>query len=235
MIPHDQPTIFGDRIIVAVSSVHNGPMNFKGHAAEEIVANRQAFLEGAGIEPLQATLLQVTFEDTTNFTRYHIAGDEQMGEGILEPISDTVADALVVTRPEHAVFLPLGDCIGAVIYDPVNEILMVSHLGRHSIEQNGGHKSIEYLVQEFGSQPGDVLVWLSPAVGKRSYPLHAFDGRGIHEVAVSQMLQAGVSIHNIEVSHVDTAENPDYFSHSEYKAGNQDNDGRFAIVAMMVE
>lgn len=235
MIKHDQPTIFGEAIIAAVSSADDGPMSFKGNSIEEVRANRLAFLDQSGIDALQATLLQVAFEDETGFVRYKIAEDEQMGEGILEPVSDTVADALVVTRPDHAVFLPLADCAGAVIYDQANQVLMVSHLGRHSIEADGGKKSIEFLEQEFGSDPSELLVWLSPAVGKESYPLHALQGAGLHEAAVKQLVAAGVTPANIEVSHVDTAENPDYFSHSEFLAGNRPTDDRFAVAAMMVE
>lgn len=235
MIEHDQPTIFGDKLVVAVSSVHNGPMNFKGNDPEEVRANRLAFFDQAGVDPLASTLVQVTYDDTTDFTRYKIVGEEQVGEGILEPMSNTEADALVAVRPEHGLFLPLADCIGAVIFDPENEILMVSHLGRHSAEQNGGAKSIEFLVSEFGSDPASLLVWLSPAVGRRTYPLEMFGGRGLHEVIAQQILRAGVGVGNMEVSAVDTASSDDYYSHSEFKAGNQHEDGRFAILAMMVE
>ena len=236
MIKHDQPTIFGDKLIAAVSSVEDGVMNFKNNDSEEVFHNRIAFLDAAdGIDPATATLVQVTYQDTTDFTRYKVVDDENAGEGILEPHSSLVADALVATRPDQALFLPLADCVGAIIYDSVEKILMVSHLGRHSIEQSGGQKSIEYLVNEFDSQPANLLVWLSPAAGKENYPLNAFDGKGMHEVIVSQMIHAGVDLNNIEVSHVDTTENPDYFSHSEYLKGEQPYDGRFAIVAMMIE
>lgn len=235
MISHDQPTIFGDKVIVAVSSVHDGPMNFNNNDYETVRSNRQAFFEAAGIDPLQVTLLYVSYEDTTNFTRYKVIGDEAAGEGALEPASYEGADALIVTRPDHALFLPLADCIGVVLYDRNNGILMMSHIGRHSAEQMGGQKSVEYMKQEFDSNPEDILVWLSPAVGKESYPLYKFNNRGLHEVVAAQMVEAGVARKNIEISHVDTAENDDYYSHSEFIAGNQPEDGRFAIVAMMAE
>lgn len=236
MIQHDQPTIFGDRIIAKVSSTEDGPMNFKGNDEDEVRNNRVQFLDAAdGIDPLMATLVQVTYEDTTDFTRYKVAGDDDAGEGMLEPVSNIVADALVATRPDQALFLPLADCVGAIIFDMGQEVLMVSHLGRHSAQQNGGQKSIEYMTREFDSHPSDLLVWLSPAAGKSSYPLRTLNGKGLHEAVVEQMVRAGVDIENIEVSHVDTTDNPDYFSHSEFLKGDQPEDGRFAIVAMMVE
>jgi copper oxidase (laccase) domain-containing protein len=235
MIRHDQPTIFGDTIVVAVSSIDDGPMNFRGNNAEDIKANRLSFLEQVGVDPMQTTLLQVTFEDTTDFARYKIVEDEHAGEGMLAPMSDTEADALIATHPEQAIFLPLADCVGAVIFDPSNKILMVSHLGRHSIEVEGARRGIEFLHQEFDIVPGELLVWLSPAVGKESYPLHRLGNLGLHEAIIKQLTEAGVEAGNIEASHVDTAESPDYFSHSDYLAGNRPSDDRFAVIAMMIE
>lgn len=233
MIQANQPTIFGDAIIAGLSSVDDGNMKFARGDDEQTRENRVDFLRQVGIDPTEATLVQVSYEDTTDFTRYQIVDDSHQGEGMLAPHSDLHADALVVTRPDHALFLPLADCIGAIIYDPEAQIMMISHLGRHSIEQTGASKSVQYLVDEFGSDPGDLLVWISPSVGADSYPLHAFANRSLRDVAVSQFTTAGVTIDHIEVSDIDTAESDDYFSHSEFLAGNQAGDERFAIVAIM--
>ena len=235
MISRDQPTIFGDRVVVAVSSMEDGAMNFKGYDPAVIQDNRTSFLEAAGVDPLMTTLVRVTYDDTTDFTRYKVVDEEQAVEGMLEPSSLTVADALIATRPGHALFLPLADCVGAVLFDPENEILMVSHLGRHSILQQGGAKSIEYLAREFDSDPSRLSIWLSPAIAKAEYPLHDLGGKGLHEAILEQMIAAGANPSLIEVSHVNTAEDPDYYSHSEFLKGEQPDDGRFAIVAMMVE
>ena len=232
MIVTDQPTIFSDDVVAAVSSVDDGNMKFGRGSDNETRQNRIGFLGAVDLEPSQTTLLQVTY-DTTDFCRYRVLDDDQQGEGMLEPISETEADAVVVTRPDHAIFLPLADCAGTILYDPINKVLMVAHLGRHSVEQDGARKSLQFLIDEFETDPASVKIWLSPSVGGDSYPLEAFAGRSLHQVIVSQLLQLGVAIRNIEVSSVDTAESDDYFSHSSYKAGERDADGRFAIVAMM--
>lgn len=233
MVLANQPTIFGGAVVVGLSSADDGNMRFNRGDNEETRENRIAFLEQIDIEPTQATLIQVSYEDVADFTRYQIVDDSHLGEGMLEPSSDLHADALVVTRPDHALFLPLADCIGAVIFDPVAQVLMVSHLGRHSIENEGALKSIQYLITEFGSEPSDLLVWLSPSVGSDSYPLRAFGDRSLSEVACEQLTTIGVQLDHIETSDIDTAEDDNYFSHSEYLAGNQMTDSRFAIVAMM--
>lgn len=232
MIANDQPTIFKDAIVAAVSSTDDGNMKFGRGSDDDTRFNRTAFLQANDIELPQTTLLQVTY-DTTDFCRYKIVDDEHQGEGMYESVSSLQADALVVTRPDHAIFLPLADCVGAIVYDLKNEIMMVSHLGRHSIEQRGATKSVQYLIDEFESNPADLQIWLSPAAGAENYPLEAFANRGMHQVVVGEFLALGVPFEQIEVSEVDTTESDTYFSHSEFKAGYRDFDGRFAIVAMM--
>lgn len=233
MIKADQPAIFNDTVIAAVSSVSDGNMKFGRGDDEDTFQNRLAFLHAAGINPEDTTLVQVTYGDAEHFARYSEAGEEQKGEGIFAPKSNTVADALVVTKPGHALFLPLADCAGLVLHDKAQNVLMVSHVGRHSAEIDGAKTSVEHLVKQYGSKPEDLKVWVSPAVGAATYPIHAKGGKGLHQIVREQLLAAGVPAKNIEISPVDTAASGDYFSHSQYQAGARSFDGRFAIVAQM--
>lgn len=233
MLSHHQPTIFGPNVITALSSKSDGNMKFGLDDDDQVVANRRAFLQSVGIQPENTTLVGITYA-TDDFTKYRSVATGDKTRGMLVPQSPSdAADALVVNQPNHALFLPLADCIGAVLYDPRQHVLMVSHLGRHSVEINGAHKSVDYLVQHYGVNPADVKVWLSPGVGRTSYPLHAFGGQSLREVILAQLKTAGVDKQNIESSSVDTAQHPEYYSHSEYLKGNEDGPARFAIVAMM--
>lgn len=112
---------------------------------------------------------------------------------------------------------------------------MLSHLGRHNLEQYGGTKCVDYLVREFGADPKNLTVWLSPAAGKENYPLYSFDNRGLHDVAIAQLNKAGVPLGNIVASPIDTAIDQNYYSHSQFKSGKRSADGRFAIVAIMLQ
>lgn len=196
-----------------------------------VLPQRTQFLEQHHLSPDHTTLLQVVYEGD-NYRRYVTLTDHDKGDGITRPAS-IESDALVVTEPGHAIFLPLADCIGAVIHDPTKNILMVSHLGRHNLERFGGTKCIEYLVETQAVKPQDLTVWLSPAAGQKNYPLYAFDNRSLDDVAIEQLIAAGVSKEKITVSPIDSSSDPNYFSHSQFKKGNRDTDGRFAIVAAM--
>lgn len=192
---------------------------------------RHRFMHKNDLDPTDITWVNVVF-DGQDYCRYREVGVPERGDGISRPPT-LVADALITTQPDQGLFLPLADCIGAAIHDPMRNILMLSHLGRQSLEQQGGTKSVQYLVKHYGVNPQDLTVWFSPAAGKQNYPVHAFDDRGLHEIAVEQITSAGVPVDNVDVSPIDTATNEHYFSHSEFLKGNRDTDGRFAVITAM--
>lgn len=233
VIKQDQPTIFDTTVTVAVSSVADGNLKFGIGDDELVAAHRQKFLNAVGISLGQATPLSLVY-DRSDYAEYRIVKPGEKGKSMLQPESVPVADALVTTEPGHALFLTLADCCGVVLHDPRQQVLMLSHVGRHSAEVDGARRSVEFLQQNCYSNPVDLKVWLSPAVGKATYPIAKKGGKGLHEIIVEQLMQAGVSSENIEMSRIDTATDPNYFSHSQFKAGKQAGiDGRFAVVAMM--
>lgn len=196
-----------------------------------VLPTREQFLHSHDISPLDTTLVQLTYEGA-DYCRYQTVSKNDKGDGITRQAT-TVADALITREKNHALFLPLADCIGAVIHDPVKDILMLSHLGRHNLEQLGGNKSVEYLVNEHGVNPANLTAWLSPAAGKDNYPLFAFENRSMHDVAIEQLCSRGIVEQNITSSDIDTTKDSDYFSHSQFLKNNLTDDGRFAIVAVM--
>lgn len=218
-------------LFIHSSTQNDGSMKAGGDDVEQVRKNRKTFLTAHDIRPDNTTLLRLEYGGD-NYCRYVSLNESYKGDGITRN-STLDADALVVTEPSHAILLPLADCIGAVLYDETKKVLMVSHLGRHNIEQFGGRESVVYLVNNHGVDPTHLKVWLSPAAGAKNYPLFAFNNRSLHDVAVEQLKAAGVMRENIDISPIDTTTSPDYFSHSEFLKGLRETDGRFAIVAVM--
>ncbi len=233
MIKQDQPTIFGDQVTAAVSSANDGDMSFASTTKNKVITNRLNFFEQLGIKVDDVTALSVNLDETDDFTRYKIINSDFKGDRVLTPEGTLSKDAIVVLEPNHAIFLTLGDCCGAIIFAPDKHVLMLSHLGRHSLEANGGAESVEFLKKQFKVDTSQLLVWLSPAAGQKNYPLYRFDGDSLHKVATQQLVSAGVNIDNIEICLRDTTTDDNYFSHSQYLAGKTKVDSRHAIIAMM--
>ncbi len=220
-------------LFVAVSTASDGSMKSTDGSYASVLPARTSFLQKNTIDPHEATLVHLTY-DGDNYTRFVVADEDLSGDGITRAPS-IVADALVTVTPRLALFLPLADCIGAVIYDTAQDVLMLSHLGRHNLEQQGGTRSIEYLLEHFDSNPDDIEVWLSPGAGAENYPLYNFNNRSMHSVASEQLLAAGIPPANIIRSPIDVTTDENYFSHSEFLKGNRSTDGRFAVVAQIID
>ncbi|MBC7868867.1 polyphenol oxidase family protein [Candidatus Saccharibacteria bacterium] len=218
--------------VIALSTVADGTMSITSDPTSKVVIqNRIKFLASVGITMQNTTRVKVVYEGE-DYCRYKEVNPSQKGDGMLDG-NIVTADGLVTCTRNHALFLPLADCVGVVIYDPTHHIMMLSHLGRHSLEQNGGYKSVMFLVNNYGCDPTKLFVWLTPAPGQEKYPLFAFNNRAFKEVVFEQLHAAGINDDNITNDPTDTTKDERYFSHSEFLQGNRSQDGRYAVVAMM--
>src|SRR6266536_2151009 len=116
MITSDQPTIFGNAVTAVVSSRNDGNLKFGLGDDAEVVENRKKFLAEAGIDITKTSLVGITY-DIDDFTKYRIASMDDKSVGMFEANMTKHVDALVVRDAKHALFLPLADCAGAVLYD----------------------------------------------------------------------------------------------------------------------
>jgi hypothetical protein len=216
--------------LLAMSTVADGSMS-KAVPAHERDENRKRFLKKHGCTLERTALVHLTYAAHT-YRRYMTIDEAFGGHGLVSYPTIEV-DALFTTSRELALFLPVADCVAAVLYDPENAVLGLSHLGRHNLLQQGGTASITYMTEEFGTDPTIVQVWLGPAAGAGNYPLFDFDGRSLHDVSTEQLLAAGVKSVNIRIDSRDTTTDGSLFSHSQFLKGKQAIDGRQAVVCMM--
>lgn len=206
----------------------------------EVIRNRTGFLKRHGIDASQTTRLNpnMLIRDKelhdTDFCRYLEVGKEHQGLGMYrDDIED--ADALITRQSGHALIAPVADCIGAVIFDPDNKVLMLSHLGRQSLEQQGGIKSVQYLEEHYGSNPKKLLIWLTPAPSKEAYPIWKLENKGMKEVMFEQLDEAGIAPANVHDDPTDSDKSPLYYSYTNFFNGRTDEDGDHMMVAMMTD
>jgi len=219
-------------IIVAISKVNDGNMLIRDDKLNpDVINNRKSFLKKNDIDISRTTKVSTVY-NTDDYCRYIEVDKDKLGDGMID-VETFSSDALITKDLDHALFLPIADCIGAAIFDPINNTVMMTHLGRQSLEQNGGYKSIRHLIDNFKADPSKLLVWLTPAPGVESYPVFSLSNRSLKNITYEQLRSAGVLLKNINDNTADTSSDVEYFSHSEFLKGNRPNDGRFAIVIMM--
>ena len=197
----------------------------------EVIKQRQAFLAGYGVALEETVRLRVDY-DTDDFCRYIEVGAADQGMGMTDDHA-TSSDALITTTPGVALFLPIADCIGALIYDHTQHVLALAHLGRHSLEQQGGTKIIQHLVGHYGCSVENLEVLLTPAAGKDNYKIWALDNKGMKEAAHEQLHAAGLTSTQINDNDADTTTNDLYYSYSQYLKGDRQEDGDHAIFGVM--
>ena len=218
---------------VFISQVSDGNMYIPDDQEnQEVISNRTTFFNKHTLSIDDASRVNVLFEGD-DYRRYLEVDDSYKGKG-MRGNDITPADALITRSSGHALFLPLADCVGMVVHDPDHHVLMLSHVGRHSLEQNGAYTSIEHLKNAYHSDPAHLSVWLTPAPGQKNYPVYAFGGRDFKEIVFEQLDLAGVPRENITNDSSDSTTDERFFSHSEYLAGRRKSDGRYGIIATMV-
>ena len=242
MIAADQPVCFPSDLLVAVSSKDDGTMlnRIRGRHVAEIVNNRRRFCDQIGVKYDDVVYHVISYNQAQTFDNIAEVTETDTvkynNEGIF-------ADALYTEMAGVGLFLPVADCIATVIYDPKRRALMLAHLGRHSTVVQLTSRAVQHFVER-GSQAKDLQIWMSPSVKQDNYRMDYFhhtsdakwqafcrqttDGIYLDMQGFNRSLavQAGVPSDNIVISPIDTADNPNYFSHS-----SGDTGGRFAVVA----
>ncbi len=230
MIVADQPTCFPSDLLVAVSSKDDGTMlnRIRGRHVVEVLENRRRFCDQTGVKYDDVVYHVISYDQGQTFDNIAEVTEADTtrhnNEGIF-------ADALYTEAAGIGLFLPVADCIATVIYDPKRRALMLAHLGRHSTVMQLMSQAVRYFVER-SSQAKDLQIWMSPSITQKNYRMDYFDhtndtnwhnfcrqtADGIYldmqGFNRSLAIQAGVLAENIFISPIDTADNPNYFSHS---------------------
>lgn len=162
------------------------------------------------------------------------------------------ADGVVTDTPGLPITQRYADCTPVLVYDPRRHAAGVAHAGWRGTLAGVTPALVRAMVREFGSDPGDLLAAIGPAIGPCCYevgaevveaargtlvalPGHALltnGGGAVHfdlwRANQWQLQQAGVQ--QIEVAGICTrCRRETFFSHR----GDQGKTGRFAAVMML--
>lgn len=243
MIQVDQPTCFPEHVIVKVSAKDDGSLLDRtvGIHHMEFLKRRQEFCGLNGISYEQTVYQRIVYDEKRT---YELIAEVDAGS-TTEHTTEVVADALYTKQKNVALFLPVADCIATVVYDPNHNVLALAHLGRHSTYAKLATRLIRHFIVD-GSQPQDLIVWMSPHAKKEHYRLDWFDksddpdwhgffeerdgGVYLDMAGFNRQLfeREGVLPEAIHVSPIDTMSDDNYFSH----LGGETH-GRIAVLAML--
>jgi polyphenol oxidase len=79
------------------------------------------------------------------------------------------ADGLVTDTRNVVLGIYVADCCALYLVDPVRRAIGLAHSGRKGTELGIATATIEKMVEQFGSQPGDLIAQLSPCIRPPDY------------------------------------------------------------------
>ena len=122
-------------------------------------------------EHVQENLVRV--QKVLGLDSLHYSSKQMHGSDLIEVHKDSPqvlppCDALVTREPGVALMIRHADCQGAILYDPLKRVLAVAHAGWKGSVKNIYLKVIEAMQTQYGSQPENILVGISPSLGPQA-------------------------------------------------------------------
>ena len=230
--------------IMLNSTKKDGNTSLSYGTKEEVLNNRRNFFKKHNIDIKNTLVLRALNENKiVEITKEFRDSNKDLSKIILE------ADGIVTKEKNIFFYLNFGDCIALSIYDKRKDVLMLCHLGWHSVKNNLHIIAINYLKEKYNSNVEDLIVELGPSIKKDSYimdcPIQLGDDAWIkyiekiddknYKVDLNSYVVDGLknmSIKDIKVSEIDTYSNNNYYSNYEENKFNLDK-GRFIVGAML--
>lgn len=138
-------------------------------------------------------------------------------------------DALITQSPGIALMIKHADCQAAVFYDAKHHAVANVHAGWRGIVQNIYADTVKAMQAQFGSNPADLLVGISPSLGpddaefihyNQEFPEELWEFQtkptyfNLWDISEHQLQSAGILPHHIEIMQISTLSNVhDFFSY----------------------
>lgn len=238
-----------------VSEGYLGSMNLsfsRGDERERVLENHKRFANALGYNEEN-----LVFSDQVHRTQFHKVTKEDCGKGIVRNSDILEIDGLVTDEVGIPLITFYADCVPLYFYDAKKKVIAMAHSGwRGTVEKIGG-KMVQYMGQEYGSNPEDIICAVGPSICQNCYEvsldvaekfLEVFgkaygeilvypkkNGKyqlNLHEACRITLLEAGILEEHLAVTDICTCCNPKFlFSH---RASNGKR-GNLAAVMMLKE
>jgi purine-nucleoside/S-methyl-5'-thioadenosine phosphorylase / adenosine deaminase len=235
-----------------LGGVSEGPyesLNLALSTADEpqhVLENRRRLCAAVGIELETLTIAQLV-----QGTRIAVVTKKLRGSGSVDrtaALQET--DGLLTNLPNTPLAVLVADCSVVSYFDPVHRVVALAHAGWRGTAGRIAHKMVTTMQREFGSNPQDILVGISPNISDHHFQVrqdvldifrapesysdqadHYFSQQGdgsylldLNAALVAQLKAAGIRQDHIEVSGICTACRLDLFYSHRFEHGKT---GRF--------
>lgn len=143
---------------------------------EEVEDNKRLVCDRLNIPSENLVIPVQTHSDNVEIVTLQRRQDEWRRGGVEEKIHSSThlcilpsfenTDALVTNQRGVALALNFADCVPLLFYDPVKKVVAGAHAGWRGTVAKIGPKTVEKMVENFKSNPADIIALIGPAIGK---------------------------------------------------------------------
>jgi len=215
-----------------VSTKYFGNMSlFECENKQTVIENRRKLAETVGVD-----FNSFVFQQQVHGTQCTIIHAEDKGKGVYSYVSAIKDnDALITNQTGICLIAMAGDCVPLLFFDPVKKVIGVAHAGWRGTYKKIALKIIEKMAAAFQCEPSDILAGIAPSISQKHYEVddlvynefrkhitgfQDFFSKGkekgkyyldLWAANKQQLLDAGLSNENIEISGLCTYEQNDLF------------------------
>lgn len=152
-----------------VSKAHLASMNLsfqRGDKPEVVLENHRRFAKAVGYDERK-----LVFSNQVHTTKIHKVTEADCGKGIVRESDIIGIDGLVTDVPGIPLITFYADCVPLFFYDPVKRVVALAHSGWRGTVARMGKVMVDYMVQEYGSQPEDIVCAIGPSICQSCYEI----------------------------------------------------------------
>lgn len=136
----------------------------RGDAKEAVQENFHRIASAIGVR-----CEDMVFSRQTHTTNVQVVTEKDRGMGIMRPLEFQDVDGLVTEIPGICLVTFYADCVPLFFVDPVKKAIGLSHSGWRGTVGKIGKATVELMVQQFGSDPADILAAVGPSICQDCY------------------------------------------------------------------
>jgi len=154
-----------------VSSGFFSSMNLgfgRGDENEKVMENYRRTAKFLDLSPKELVL-----SDQIHGDQIYCVSDKDKGKGVTRKSDIIGADGLMTNVPGIGLVTFYADCVPLYFYDPVKEVIAISHSGWRGTVKKIGVKTVLKMKEVYGSKLEDIIVAIGPSVCKACYEVDA--------------------------------------------------------------
>lgn len=199
---------------------------------ENILNNYKIFTKSLGID-----IEDLVLTDQVHKENVLEVDEEDRGKGLSRESNLKEVDGFITNKKNVALVTFYADCVPLFFLDPVNKAIGLSHAGWKGTVKRIGQKTLNKMIETYGTDPKDILIGIGPSIGEccfevgkevieiikenfedaESYFYEKDNGKfmlDLWAINKDQFLEMGVLESNITVSNICTKCNKNtFFSH----------------------